>query len=407
MWEEFKALGRTQKIHLALLATVMVLLLFSYPLIRSSTTAIFIDAFGAKNTPLVWIYSVLSLAVMVGANNFLQTRMNLQKLFLGVTTLSLFILLGASWFYSEGLSWVPYVLYVWKEVYIVLLVHMTIGYLNVTVTAEQAKLFYGPFGALGSLGGIAGGLWTGQLSASLSAVEVLWVGLFFMALAALCFWKTDRQYNIPAKPGRQRPRSPLASISEVKLYVGLVIGVIVLSQFAISLANFKFNLIFEQMIGGTQEKTAYLGRLYAMINTLSLCVQILVVPYLLSRLRLSLIHLSLPLIYLAASAATLLSPVAWLFMVSGSFILMKGLDYSLFAAAKELLYFPLTAEQKFGAKYLADMVFYRFAKGLISFVLLFFQTHWAVNGMLIGCLVAWVGLLFPLFKQAKKIKETP
>ena len=84
---------------------------------------------------------------------------------------------------------------------------------------------------------------------------------------------------------------------------------------------------------------------------------------------------------------------------------MKGLDYSLFAAAKELLYFPLSLKQKYGAKYIADMIFYRFAKGLISFVLLFFQTHMAVNAMLIGCLVAWVGILIPLFNQVAKLKE--
>jgi len=399
------AFSRSQKIHLSLLAMVMVLLLFSYPLIRSSTTALFIQSFGAKSTPLVWIYSVLSLAFMVGINNKLQTKFNLQKLFIGVTLLSLFILAGAGMLLEMGVSWMPYVLYVWKEVYIVLLVHMTIGYLNATVSVDQAKLFYGPFGALGSLGGIAGGLVTGWLSQGMSTVQILWFGLIFVGVAALCFWGTDRSYNIKPKSGRATPVSPLASIADVKLYVFLVVSVIVLSQFTISLANFKFNLIFENVVGGAIEKTAYLGRLYAWINTLSLTVQLFVVPYLLSRVQLFKIHLSIPSIYLIVASFTLLSPLSWLFMVSGSFILMKGLDYSLFAAAKELLYFPLSLKQKYGAKYIADMVFYRFAKGLISFVLLFFQTHMAVNAMLIGCLVAWIGILIPLFNQVAKLKE--
>lgn len=405
MWKELKAFTRSQKIHLAYLAMVMVFLLFSYPLIRSSTTALFIQSFGAKNTPLVWIYSVLSLVVMVTLNNKLQTKLNLQKLFLGVSVLSLLILGGAGLLFELGVSQMPYVLYVWKEVYIVLLVHMTIGYLNASVRVEEARLFYGPFGALGSLGGIAGGVWTGQLTESLGTVQILWVGLVFVALAAFCFWKTDRSYNIPARPNQKRPLSPLSSVAEVKVYVGLLVGVIVLSQFTISLVNFKFNLVFETLVGGASEKTAYLGRLYAWINVLSLSVQLFLVPLLLSRVKLFKVHLGIPFIYLAMAALTVLSPLGWLFIVSGSFIVMKGLDYSLFAAAKELLYFPLTLEQKYGAKYLADMVFYRFAKGLISFVLLFFQTHWAVNTMLIGCLVVWMGLLVPLFQQAKKLKE--
>ena len=89
--------------------------------------------------------------------------------------------------------------------------------------------------------------------------------------------------------------------------------------------------------------------------------------------------------------------------VASAFVIFKGVDYSLFSTAKELLYFPLSPSQKYGAKYINDIVIYRFAKGLISLILIKIQIESAVTWMMYLSLVIWLILLIPLFKHEKNI----
>ena len=51
-------------------------------------------------------------------------------------------------------------------------------------------------------------------------------------------------------------------------------------------------------------------------------------------------------------------------------VLGKSADYSLFRAAKEMLYIPLTYAEKTFGKALVDILVYRVAKGLVSVILL-------------------------------------
>ena len=93
--------------------------------------------------------------------------------------------------------------------------------------------------------------------------------------------------------------------------------------------------------------------------------------------------------------------------ISAGFVILKGADYSLFASAKELLYFPLTAAQKYGTKYISDIVVYRFAKGLVSLLLIYFQELYIINWLMYLCLILWVISLVPLMKTySLKSKES-
>ena len=86
--------------------------------------------------------------------------------------------------------------------------------------------------------------------------------------------------------------------------------------------------------------------------------------------------------------------------VTAAFIMFKGLDYSLFSAAKEILYFPLNAQQKYGVKYIVDMIVYRFGKGLISLLLVFLQGPIFVNTLLAFSLIIWIICLHIFHKES-------
>ena len=70
---------------------------------------------------------------------------------------------------------------------------------------------------------------------------------------------------------------------------------------------------------------------------------------------------SFQLVHLIAGAALTIAPS----LRSGAiaFLLFKALDYSLFRAAKEILYIPLSFDARYRAKQVIDSFGYRFAKG--------------------------------------------
>ncbi|TNE98764.1 MAG: hypothetical protein EP326_09340, partial [Deltaproteobacteria bacterium] len=108
---------------------VMFTVLFTYPLIRSTTTSMFLDAFGAKSTPVVWLYSIVGLSLCITVYNYFQVRLTAHKLYYWTCSLSVLFFLAGPWF-AQFSKFLIYPLYIWKEIYIVLLVHMSIGYLN-------------------------------------------------------------------------------------------------------------------------------------------------------------------------------------------------------------------------------------------------------------------------------------
>ena len=88
-----------------------------------------------------------------------------------------------------------------------------------------------------------------------------------------------------------------------------------------------------------------------------------------------------------------------------TFIMMKGLDYSLFSGAKELLYFPLDDLQKYGAKYIVDMITYRLSKGFISLILILIPTSGMVVWLLLLSLLLWLIAILVLGKTYFKLHK--
>lgn len=398
-WQSFES---QKKRDLSLLSGVMFFLLMGYPFIRSTSTALFLEAHGASQSPLVWCLSVVGLSGAISLLNYWQQRLSLHRLFSITTITSLMLMI----FFAAGFAKNPnfaFGLYIVKEIFIVLLVHMCIGYLNTIVSLDDARKLYGPFGAIGSLGGVIGGIGTSFLSKFYSVTTVLGFGLLLILVACLFFYHTSRKYNLNLIDKKSQT-SPLASLKNIKGYVLCLILIICFSQFVINLANFKFNLLFSELIVGAEKKTQFLGQLYSALNFVSLLIQLFVVPFVLTRLSIPFLHRTVPVFYLVVSLICFGLMGHLLLGVAAGFMLFKAVDYSLFSVLKELLYFPLDIHQKYGAKYLVDMVFYRFAKGLISLYLVFMQSQFMVNLLLATSIVLWLLTLVPLIHLGQKLQ---
>lgn len=405
--KEFVGLTDQNKKHILRVAFNMFLLLFSYPLIRSASTAIFVEAYGAKNTPAVWILSVAALALFVSLFNKLQKTKNVFYLYKVVCLSTVAMLLICNIMYYFKFNPSAYFYYVWKEVYIVLLVHLCLGYLNAKLDYKIARITYGPLGALGSFGGVLGGEatnflipWVNQnLASGFGLIFVGVLGVLILIISGLIFKNTKDEILLLKQEVPNR-NSPLGSIKEVKSYVFLIAAIVAISQFVINLANFKFNLGLEQFVSGAEEKGAFLGKVYRNINFLSFLFQILIIPIIFRYFKVKWVHFFIPFIYTLVFFTTL-GPIGGFAPVTVLFVIYKGLDYSIFSAAKEMLYFPLTEMGRYGAKYIVDMIVYRASKMLISVVLLYYNTAFFVDCTLGICLIVWVVLTAFLFAKSE------
>ena len=89
--------------------------------------------------------------------------------------------------------------------------------------------------------------------------------------------------------------------------------------------------------------------------------------------------------------------------IAALFTYLKAADYSLFSSGKELLYQPLKPEQKYGAKYLTDMLVYRAGKAVVALVLIYLQSSTILNMLMFIFLLVWIFLIIRLFKLQRQL----
>jgi AAA family ATP:ADP antiporter len=398
----YLGLEKKERLDLVRLGLTLFLLFFSYPLMRSTTTSLLLTSLGVKASPYAWIFSTIGLSISVTLLNKFQKKIRPQILYALITIIT--IIFFSSFFLlfkNINIYW-AYPLYVLKEIYIVLMVHSVLAHLNSSITEKVAKVVYGPLGALGSSGGILGGLITSSLVKGWGEESLFFIGLIIIALTIPCFFYTSKGQ---AHLTEAKEENPLQSIKGIKAFVFLIAGIVLLSQFVINIGNYQFNIYLNDTFTDSISKTEYLGKIYAVINSFSLVAQVILLPFLLKFVPQFITHLGIPVVY----GVTFF--FGWLLFGDGmmpmavTFIIFKGLDYSLFGAAKELLYYALNDIQKYGAKYVADMITYRLAKGIISIILIKIPGS-LISSLLGVCLMAWILCLFPLIKLYKKHHET-
>lgn len=403
--DQFKNESPKFKKNLFFLLLAYCCVLFNYPLIRASSTALFFEAYGAKSSPEAWIWSVLALVIAIFVSNYLQTKFHIQRVF-GILTLFTVAVFGLGYiFFLNGLAKFPaYTFFVWKEVYIVLQVHLILAYFNNLFDKDSFKKLIGPIGAIGSLGGVLGGLLTTHLSDSFGTSAVVLAGVIVVGLAAIFFLLTTNMEKL--REVKEKPVSPLRSLgdSNTRNYVLLIIAMVALTQFIVNILDFKFNLGLESALGNKDERTSYLGHIYTITNALTFAFQFILLPLVLPRIKDQTLHLFIPFSYLLFGMIYSFFGGAPSFIFLASFyIYMKASDYSLFSAGKELLYQPLRVEQKYGAKYLTDMLAYRCAKALIAFVLIYFQSSLILDYMALSFILIWVLVVFMIFQKQRHI----
>jgi AAA family ATP:ADP antiporter len=391
---------------LALCATAFAML-FGYAMARPASESLFLETFGADGLPFAWIAVALVMLPLVSMFNAAAARYPLSRVLMGAVALSAVSLLALLWLRGLAPREATFALYVWKDAHIVVLLEALWSFANVVFKTRTARWAYGVFCAFGSIGGISGNLSVGAIAAWRSTVTALWLlPLVFCVQLVLIQW-------LGRAAGNPKPKSTPPGLGDgIRLlrksaylpWLLLLIGVV---QVVITLIDFQYNAAIEAGYPQTDARTAVIGRVYAIIDGCSLLLQLatgLVIRF--AGLRGTLIGIPL---LLGATIGWFVAAPAFLAMAVTK-VASKALDYSLFRAAKEMLYIPLSYEEKTRGKALVDMLTYRVAKGgasLLVLALLGLGASLGVAWVTLALVAVWLTTTWVVMDRYRKLKQSP
>lgn len=377
-------------------------LMVSYALARPASESLFLASWGSDSLPVVWI-AVAATAVAVAAvyNRFAAT-VGLIRLYGAVAGITVAALAALQLARGAAPAPATFALYVWKDVYIVVLVEIFWTYANASFDLKTARWIYGLFCVMGSLGGMTGNLLVGWLASLVGTEQAIWAVAPMLALS----WLSGALLAPPlGAAGRKTPASLGEGLRVLREspYLVWMLGLIATVQVVITLIDFSYNAAVEAAYPDTDARTAIIGQVYFAIDACSMGLQLLTGP-IVRLVGIPAVLLGIPLLLSTAVGGYLLVP-RFLSMAIAK-VGSKALDYSLFRAAKEMLYLPLSYEEKTQGKAFVDIMTYRVAKGGASLLLMGLVAISAADLVTAICLVGgaiWIAITAGIIRRYRAL----
>ena len=306
-----------------------------------------------------------------------------------VTAVCVVTLLGFAGLGRYGVS-ISVVYFVWLGAYSVLIIAQFWAFASELYSREAGERLFVIVALGASLGAWLGSAVSRELVEHLDAYGLILCGAFTLFLSSL-----------PAKrasislPEASRGEQQKGEESQPSLFAGfhLVLGkryLILLAAFVIMLnlvnttgeyllASIIENMYAEGMASGSivSDKGTYIGRFYSgfyfMVNLLGVLIQFFAVSRLLRHAGFSIAFLLTPLVvFLGYASLAILPIIAWFRYFK---VVENSMDYSLQNTARQMLYLPLSRQEKYEGRAVIDSFGQRIGD-LLQAGLIFMGLHW-------------------------------
>jgi AAA family ATP:ADP antiporter len=371
-----------------------------YAIVRPVSNSLFIGAYGADFFPYAWLATLpLNLALVALYNRFLP-RLGCFKMFLALIALvagsNLF-----SAFFLDQVRVLPFVFYIWKEVYVMLLFQQLWSVIHSTMTVSRAKYLYGILFAVGGVGGTVGSMIPGFLAVQVGSEQLLLFSLPICLLMVFAYYKLLANGSHPEVQTAKKPSfSEGFQLIARSRFLTFILLIVVLMQISSTLVEYQFNTILEQTVPGKDLRTEYTGKILVLVNFITTGFQLFGTFLLVHFLGLRWSHFAVPFTLCLNAIAFLFFPVFG--VATFSYISIKIFDFSIFNVIKEMLYIPLKVEEKFQAKAVIDVFAYRSAKALASILIALIPfTFLAWGGVVLFLL--WALVISGLFREHQRL----
>jgi AAA family ATP:ADP antiporter len=392
----------------AMMAVAALFTLAGYEFLRSAATVLFKTAYGAENLPLVMAAMPFVVFAGVALYGWILSRLGPRRTLLVTSLGSAMVIFCCYLVVLTGSKLITPVLFLIKEFYIVLLIEQYWSYINSSIKPETAKKVNGPITGISGLGSVIGGYLVGVSAVPLGTETMILLAAISLLPAALVSNLTYVKHG--------EPQVPAAIEGESHHYMGWqlfrtnptllsLLAIVMSAQVVAAVLEFRFQILLShEFVGMPDKDTAFQGRFWSGLSLSALVLQFVIAPLLLSFVALRWVHLMLPMIHMAAITMAILDPSV--FTVGLAFFLFKAFDYSIFRAAKELLYIPLGFDERYRAKEVIDVLGYRSGKGGSSIIFALLQKAGVImNNYYLGIAfvmtAVWLALVFPLTRSVK------
>jgi HEAT repeat protein len=309
---------------------------------RSARDALFLTKYPVTWVAPMWIaYGVSSSIVALGyariADRVSRARFAIGFALFGAAS---YVALRAAMFFELRAAYA--VFYVWSDIISNLLTAVMWTLAQDLHDARSAKRLFGLVGA----GQVAGTIVCGfAVSAVVGAVgtENLIV-VIACALVAIA-WLTRalaQRFPLPRAPERREALPPRERLPIWRSRYAAAIAVMTLTLFAVlTIGDYQFKAIARTTFPDREDFARFSGTFYGVLGLLGLGLQIAVTPRLLQRFGVLAGMLVMPLAFFAATIGLIAHPsMALATVLKGS---DNGLQFTVFDATMQLLYFPFPA----------------------------------------------------------------
>lgn len=348
-----------------------------YAVTKPTSNSIFIAHYTAQWLPYAWLATVpLNFFIVTLYNRFLPT-LGCFRLFLITVTLTVGInLLSAN--FIGTIPFLPFLLYVWKDIYVLLMFQQLWSVIHTMTKMSRAKYLYGFLFGVGGIGAIIGSMIPGFFAVKIGSEHLLFSSMPFYLIFIVSYYfllKCSGFIHFHKKSDTLqrgvRGKFQCISLIQASRSLQFILLIVVLMQFATTVIDYQFNTFLQDRIPDQDMRTQFYGRLWGIINTINLCLQFIASFLLVQFLGLRRSHFLIPGVLFLNAVGYLLHPT--FSMITYSFSVIKTFDYSIFNIIKEMLYVPLKTSEKFQAKAIIDVFAYRSAKALASFLVILLQ----------------------------------
>ncbi len=383
---EARSYSRAEKLFILFAMLTGFCMTGEYAMTKPTGTSVFIAAYGSDFYPYAWLATLPFNLFMVWLYNRFVPRIGCFKMLALTAGAGMGMTLFAA-FNLSHVSWFPFVFYLWKDVYILIMLQQLWSVIHATISKERAKYLYGLIFGIGGLGSILGSLIPTLFAVEMGSEKILLFNIPLYVLVVLFYAGVMRSSKgLPQQLPKKEEKSGGVELIRKSRYLQFILLIVVCMQVGSNLLDYRFNHMVQAGYPDCDLRTQFYGQFWGVIHTVNLCLQFVGSFLCMKLIGLRRSHFGLPLLLLINSMAFLAMPT--LGVMCMAYGCVKAFDYSLFAILKEMLYVPLRGEEKFKAKAVIDVFAYRSAKAVASFAVLIAALS-AVSWIAMGVFACW------------------
>ena len=273
--KEFSSFSRSEVVFILCAMLCGFFICADYSLVRPVSNAVFITAYGASYFAYAWLAMVPFSLLVIALYNRLLSKCSCLKLLFGIVCVIILGNTAAALFLRKG-SVLPFLFYIWKDVYVLLLFQQLWAMIHATISLKRAHFLYGPLFSMGALGGIFGSLIPGFFAMKMGSEALLFFSAPICLLLVLFYSVALKHSGIDDRLPPTQKRGVKEGIKQIagSKTLFFILLIVIFMQTASSLLDFQFNDFLQKTILVKDLRTEYAGRIMSLVNTCSFFIQL-------------------------------------------------------------------------------------------------------------------------------------